>query len=520
MGYDVLVCLDFEATCDNEQPPLVRRGSGEIIEFAWAALDVASGGVFHTQQSYCQPCHSQVTPFCTTLTGIDEALLRRCGGSLAEAVQTLADFCAAQARQGRRLGVVTHGAWDLEQQLPREARLKGVVMPDPLKRFINLMDVFGPACRSLDIPPQGYTLPEMCAAVGLQFDGRLHSGLADAKNIAAIVATLLKSPAVQQQWFSAPTEDLEDRRRVFRESQLHSLIITSLPRRVTQPSVVQWLISLSLPAPDVCSAVLRGGTPTRKVVFSYNDHEKAACVLDRLSWGAEFDANGTLPGEDTDCLVFAKPLLPSELESWWARLVCFPTTTDEAVTLWTVGVMTGDWFCRVCLNHNWGSLQECRQCRRPFTPLLLPEAEAPGEWVQVVSGSGETFGRLGCVQHTSDKFFLLKEGSVWAKADTRRVALPAGFVTAEVRECEESSDEGDNEEEEDDDDEEEEWDEEEEEAAEGLESGLDPLGSTSLDIPAAPNGMAGKGNASHDTLITTLEGGCNASGTAAPQTRL
>lgn len=50
-GYDVLVCLDFEATCDNERPPLVWRGSSEIIEFAWAALDVATGEVVHAQQS-------------------------------------------------------------------------------------------------------------------------------------------------------------------------------------------------------------------------------------------------------------------------------------------------------------------------------------------------------------------------------------------------------------------------------------------------------------------------------------
>lgn len=39
------------------------------------------------------------------------------------------------------------GAWDLEQQLPREAQLKQLTVPDVLRRFINLMDVFGPACR-------------------------------------------------------------------------------------------------------------------------------------------------------------------------------------------------------------------------------------------------------------------------------------------------------------------------------------------------------------------------------------
>eukprot|EP00667_Euglena_gracilis_P009155 EG_transcript_9292 len=441
-GYDVLVCLDFEATCDNERPPLVWRGSSEIIEFAWAALDVATGEVVHAQQSYCQPSYSRITPFCTFLTGIDEALLRRAGGGLAEAIRTLAEFCAGQAGRGRRLGVVTHGAWDLEQQLPREAQLKQLTVPDVLRRFINLMDVFGPACRLLEVPVQGYTLPEMCAALGLQFDGRLHSGLADARNIAAIVAALLRSPAVRQRHFGAPTEDLAARWLAFRESRLHSLIITSLPRRVAQPAVDEWLRSLALPTPDVRSVVLKGGAPSRRAVFTYNDHERAAAVLERLAWGAEYDARGTLPGEDTDCLVFAKPLLPTELEAWWPRLVSYPATPAEALALWTVGVVTGDWFCAACLNHNFGAMEECRQCRRPIAPLLLPAApEGLVEWVQVVAAAGAAFGRLGKVQHVSDKFYLLQDGSVWAKADTLGVALPAGFVAAELREREDSDDE-------------------------------------------------------------------------------
>jgi inhibitor of KinA sporulation pathway (predicted exonuclease) len=63
-----LVCVDFEATCDVDgQMP---RESMEIIEFPWASLDCRTGEVTHRRQLYCRPEGSDVTPFCTQLTGI------------------------------------------------------------------------------------------------------------------------------------------------------------------------------------------------------------------------------------------------------------------------------------------------------------------------------------------------------------------------------------------------------------------------------------------------------------------
>ena len=51
--YDVLICVDFEATCDELQNGrtelLVTRDQQEIIEFPWVVLDTASLEVLPSQ---------------------------------------------------------------------------------------------------------------------------------------------------------------------------------------------------------------------------------------------------------------------------------------------------------------------------------------------------------------------------------------------------------------------------------------------------------------------------------------
>merc|ERR1719487_110582 len=61
LGCDAIICIDFEATCDDVRegsPSRVARDAMEIIEFPFVVL-------------YVRPDHLDgVTEFCTELTGI------------------------------------------------------------------------------------------------------------------------------------------------------------------------------------------------------------------------------------------------------------------------------------------------------------------------------------------------------------------------------------------------------------------------------------------------------------------
>ena len=68
LGCDAIICIDFEATCDDVRegsPSRVARDAMEIIEFPFVVLDVRTGAVTHREQVYVRPDHLDgVTEFC------------------------------------------------------------------------------------------------------------------------------------------------------------------------------------------------------------------------------------------------------------------------------------------------------------------------------------------------------------------------------------------------------------------------------------------------------------------------
>ena len=98
LGCDAIICIDFEATCDDVRegsPSLVARDAMEIIEFPYVVLDVRTGAVTHREQLYVRPERLDgVTEFCTELTGITREQAAR-GCSLADAVARLDAYVAA-----------------------------------------------------------------------------------------------------------------------------------------------------------------------------------------------------------------------------------------------------------------------------------------------------------------------------------------------------------------------------------------------------------------------------------------
>ncbi|XBI63532.1 ERI1 exoribonuclease 2-like [Triticum dicoccoides] len=187
--FDFFVVVDFEATCVKD----ARIFPQEIIEFPAVLVDGATGRIESAFRRYVRPKHHPVlTQFCRELTGIRQEDVDG-GVDLGDALWLHdAWLKAATAGAGNkrrvRLAVVTWGDWDCRTMLEFECRFKGIEKPSYFDQWINLrvpfQAAFGGGGR--------VNLQEAVRAAGLDWEGRLHCGLDDARNTARLLAELMR----------------------------------------------------------------------------------------------------------------------------------------------------------------------------------------------------------------------------------------------------------------------------------------------------------------------------------------
>lgn len=170
--------LDTEWTC-YENGVFPQGEFPEIIEVGITEVDLESLTIVRTLSIAVRPLYSKVSPYCTDLTGWTEAALKRQGVSLSEACRRVAQKYGGQNRL-----LVT----DCSSEAPSmqaECKLRGVDFPfgdEQLNVSVLFALVTGNRKR--------LSLTEMLNAVGLEFEGRLHRGGDDSKNIARLLIKL------------------------------------------------------------------------------------------------------------------------------------------------------------------------------------------------------------------------------------------------------------------------------------------------------------------------------------------
>lgn len=170
----LLNVIDVEATCWDGPAP----APSEIIEIGLCVVDVRSRKRVESDRILVRPVKSRVSPFCTELTGLTQ-----------EEVDTGLEFREACAELVRRHGAADRrwaswGDYD-RKQFARQYDADGVDYPFP-PRHVNAKRVFAEA--------HGVRQRGMARALeyaGLPLEGRHHSGLDDAWNIAALVLYLM-----------------------------------------------------------------------------------------------------------------------------------------------------------------------------------------------------------------------------------------------------------------------------------------------------------------------------------------
>lgn len=197
--------VDLEATCDEDHA--IPREQTEIIEIGAVLVDGASLQPLREFSTFVRPrLHPTLTPFCTKLTSITQALVDS-APYFPEAIQACARWLGAD-----KALLCSWGGYDRDQ-LRRDAARSGVRLPFG-ERHLNLKSSFarhGMLERELGV---GAAL----SSVGLRFEGRAHRGLDDARNIARLLPWALgrRTPPQKPRSSGPPQSDREIMRALLR----------------------------------------------------------------------------------------------------------------------------------------------------------------------------------------------------------------------------------------------------------------------------------------------------------------
>ncbi|XP_072514046.1 ERI1 exoribonuclease 2 [Salminus brasiliensis] len=188
--FSYLIVIDFESTCWREKNNLGQ----EIIEFPAVLLNTSNGQIESEFHSYVQPQeHPVLSEFCTELTGITQVeaglplqiCLSRFTRWLHALQQEKGVVYVTDSRStpasGHLCTFLTWSDWDLGVCLLYECKRKQIAKPEALNSWIDLRASYR---TFYSRRPKG--LNGALQDLGIQFSGREHSGLDDARNTARL----------------------------------------------------------------------------------------------------------------------------------------------------------------------------------------------------------------------------------------------------------------------------------------------------------------------------------------------
>jgi inhibitor of KinA sporulation pathway (predicted exonuclease) len=178
--FDQLLVIDVESTCWNDASSERRHQESEIIEIGYALLDQRTGQITQNDHLVIKPSRSEVSTFCTSLTGWTAEAL--------ESGMTYDDACLylRQKLSSQRRVFASWGNYD-RRQFERQSKPPGVKYPFG-KSHLNVKDLF----VLLSGRQYACNVETALKILNMRFEGRPHSGKDDALNIARILSVLLR----------------------------------------------------------------------------------------------------------------------------------------------------------------------------------------------------------------------------------------------------------------------------------------------------------------------------------------
>uniref|UniRef100_A0A3B1IKK6 ERI1 exoribonuclease 2 n=1 Tax=Astyanax mexicanus TaxID=7994 RepID=A0A3B1IKK6_ASTMX len=225
--FSYLIVIDFESTCWREK----NNYGQEIIEFPAVLLNTSNGEIESEFHSYVQPQeHPILSEFCTELTGITQKQveaglpLRICLSRFTRWLQTLQQEKGVvyvtdsknTPSSGQLCTFITWSDWDLGVCLLYECKRKQIVKPEALSSWIDLRATYR---TFYSRKPKG--LNGALQDLGIQFSGREHSGLDDARNTARLAWRMVTDGCVLKVTKSLNRAPVKSR-PLFGQGRVHS----------------------------------------------------------------------------------------------------------------------------------------------------------------------------------------------------------------------------------------------------------------------------------------------------------
>lgn len=185
--YDYICIIDFEATCEEGNPPEFIH---EIIEFPVVLLNTHTLEIEDTFQQYVRPeINTQLSDFCISLTGITQDQVDG-ADTFPQVLKKVIDWMKVKELGTKyKYCILTDGSWDMSKFLNIQCRLNRLKYPPFAKKWINIRKSYG---NFYKVPRSQTKLTIMLEKLGMDYDGRPHSGLDDSKNIARIAVRMLQ----------------------------------------------------------------------------------------------------------------------------------------------------------------------------------------------------------------------------------------------------------------------------------------------------------------------------------------
>lgn len=174
---DKILVVDVESTCWAGAPP--QGQVSEIIEIGLCVVNLDKNTIDENRQIYVKPHQSEVSDFCTKLTGITSDTIKQHGVDFAEAVQLLEKTYLSKSRVW-----LSWGDYD-RRQFERTCQQRQLNYPFG-PTHINAKTLFAIQQRL----EREVGLTQALERLNIPLEGRHHSGVDDAYNIAKIVLSL------------------------------------------------------------------------------------------------------------------------------------------------------------------------------------------------------------------------------------------------------------------------------------------------------------------------------------------
>uniref|UniRef100_A0A6B2LHU9 Exonuclease domain-containing protein n=1 Tax=Arcella intermedia TaxID=1963864 RepID=A0A6B2LHU9_9EUKA len=187
--------LDVESTCDKDNP----TWPNEVIEFPVILLDPKKQTLETFFHKHVRPTENPtLTHFCKDFTGITQEQVDT-SDTIDVVLSQFHDhliaknFNVGNCREGDEkdtfsFAVLTDGPWDLRDHLGLECRRKQIKTASYLHRWVNIRWLFS---EFFGCPRRNVS--GMLSYLKLSFEGREHSGIDDAYNIARIALSMVQS---------------------------------------------------------------------------------------------------------------------------------------------------------------------------------------------------------------------------------------------------------------------------------------------------------------------------------------